>query len=73
MGDLNTPGVPDGTEDRLLVVPSHPADFEVVMPAKPAPRGGRDTPVHHDQLQAVGDALPSQVFQHQLTGPVLVG
>ena len=29
MGDLHAPGVPDGAEDRLLVVPPHPAHFEV--------------------------------------------
>ena len=52
MGDLHAPSVPDGAEDRLLVVPPHPADLKVVVPAERAPRGGGDTAVHQDQLKA---------------------
>lgn len=62
-----------GTEDRLLVVPPDPADLEPMPPAACASRGRCDTAVHQDQLEAVGDALLGQVFQHELAGPVLVG
>lgn len=73
MGDLDTPGVLDGAKDRLLVVPSNPADLEVVVAAESAGRGCGDTAVHEDQLEAVSDALSGQVLQHQLAGTVLVG
>ena len=53
MGDLDAPGVPDGAEHRLLVVPPDPANLELVVPAEcvghqpgnqPATRGaGPDT------------------------------
>jgi hypothetical protein len=36
LGDLDSPGVPDGTEGRLLVVPPDPADLEVGMSAESA-------------------------------------
>jgi hypothetical protein len=71
VGDLDPPGVPDGAEDRLLVVPPHSADLKVVVAAESA--GGGRGDANQDQLEAVGDALPGQVLQHQLAGPVLVG
>ena len=39
VGDLNAPGVPDGPEDRLPVVPPHSADLEVVGWAEGTSRG----------------------------------
>lgn len=39
VGDLNAPGVPDGPEDRLPVVPPHSADLEVVGWAEGTGRG----------------------------------
>jgi len=73
MGDLNAPGVADGTEHRLLVIPPDPAHFEAVVPAEPAGTGRGDAPIYEDQLEAPADALPGQVLQDQLAGPVLVG
>jgi hypothetical protein len=73
VGDLDTPGVPDGPEGGLLVVPPDPADLDVVVATESAGRSGRDPSVHQDQLEPVGDALPAQVLQHQLAGTVLVG
>ena len=65
--------MPDGAEDRLLVVPSDPADLEVVVAADAAGRSGRDPAVHQHQLEPAGDALLGQVLQHQLAGSILVG
>ena len=62
-------GVPDGAEDRVLVVPPNTADLSVVVPAECAGSGSGDSTVHQDQLEAAGDALPVQVLQHQLAGP----
>ena len=70
MGDLDTPGVPDGPEGGLLVVPPDPTDLDVVVAAEGACRSGRDPSVHQDQLEPVGDALLVQVFQHQLAGSI---
>ena len=71
--DLDPPGVPDGAEHRLLVIPPDPTNFEVVLQAE-ASRGGRGDPaVHQDELESVRETLPSQVLQHQVAGPVLVG
>ena len=39
VGKLNAPGVPDGPEDRLPVVPPHSADLEVVGWAEGTSRG----------------------------------
>ena len=73
MCDLDAPGVPNGAKDRLLVVPTDPADLEVVLPTE-TPRGGRSDPaVHQDELEAAGNALLGQVLQHQVAGAVLVG
>ena len=73
MGDLDAPGVSDGTEDGLLVVPPDPPQLKVVLPAEHAGCRCGDPTVHQDQLEPPGDALPGQVLQHQLTGSVLVG
>lgn len=73
MGDLDAPGVPDGAEDRLLVVPPDSADLKVVIAAESTGCGPGDTPIHQDQLESAGDTLSGQVLQHQLAGPVLVG
>ena len=53
MGDLDAPGVPDGPEDRLLVVPPDPADLDVAVAAEGAGRSGRVPAVHEDQLEQV--------------------
>ena len=34
MGDLDAPGVSDGSEHRLLVVPTDPAHLEAVVSAE---------------------------------------
>ena len=72
MGYLDAPGVPDGAEHRLLVVPPDPAQFQVVVPTERPGGGRRDSSVHHDKLEALGDALSRQVLQHQFRGPVLM-
>jgi hypothetical protein len=64
VGDLDAPGVPDGTEHRLLVVPPNPAQLEVVVPAESAGSGCGDPTVHQDQLEPPGDALSVQVLGH---------
>ena len=71
VGDLDPPGVSDGAEHRLLVVPANPAHLEV--PAERVGSGRSDPAVDQDQIEPPGDALSAQVLQHQLTGPVLVG
>ena len=73
MSDLDAPGVPDGAEDRLLVVPANPANLDVVVPTERAGSSRGDPTVHEDQLEPAGDALPVQVLQNQRAGPVLVG
>jgi hypothetical protein len=51
VSDLDAPRVPDGAEDRLLVVPPDPANLKVLVPAE-IPRGGRGDPaVHQDELE----------------------
>src|SRR3954463_2595624 len=60
-----------GRKHRLLVVPPDPPHFEALASAELACAGRGDATVQ-DQLEPVGDALPSQVLQHHLTGPVLV-
>lgn len=73
VGDLDAPGMPDGTEDRLLVVPPDSAHLEVVVPAERA-GGGRGHPaVHEYEFEPSGDALSNEVLQHELAGAVLVG
>lgn len=50
VGDCDAPGVPNGAEDRLLVVPPDPADLQVELPTE-VPRGGSSDPaVHQDEL-----------------------
>ncbi len=73
VGDLHAPGVPDGAEDRLLVVPPHPTHFEVVVPTERAGSSRGDPTVHQDQLEPAGDALLGEVRQHQLGCRVLLG
>lgn len=73
MSDLDTPGVPDGPECGLPVIPPDPADLDAVVAAEGAGLSSGDTSVYQDQLEPVGDALPVQALQHQLAGPVLVG
>lgn len=64
VGDLDAPGGPNGAEDRL-VVPSDPADLDVVLPTE-VPRGSRGHPaVHQVELEPARDAMPGQVPQHQ--------
>lgn len=72
MGDLDAPGLPDEAEDLLLVVPPASADPEVVVTAVGTGGGRGDSAVHQGQLEAVGDALPVQVRQHQFDGSILV-
>jgi len=64
--------VTEGAGHGLLVVPSDPAQLEVVVAAERAGGGRGDPTVHQDQLESPGDALPGQVRQHQLSGPVLM-
>lgn len=72
VGNLHAPGVADGPEHRLLVVPADPAHLDTVRGAQ-LPRGGRgDAPVYEHQLKPLGDALTGQVLQHQLGSAVLV-
>lgn len=58
MGNLDPPGMPDGSEHGLLVVPPHPSHLVAVKATEL--RGGprRHSPVHGDQLQPPGDTLP---------------
>lgn len=73
MRDLDPPGVPDGAEHRLLVVPPDAAQLEAMLTAQRV-RGGRsDAAIDKDQVQPTGDALVGEVLQHQLGHPVLVG
>jgi hypothetical protein len=69
VSDLDAPGVPDGAEDRLLVVPANPANLDVVVPTERAGSSRGDPTVHQDQLEPAGDALPVQVLQNQRAGP----
>ena len=46
VGDLDAPGVSYGAEDRLLVVPSDPADLDAVVSANCSGSSRDDTPVH---------------------------
>lgn len=39
VGDLDSPGVPDGTEHRLLIIPADPTQLDVVEPAERAGSG----------------------------------
>jgi hypothetical protein len=73
VGDLSAPGVPDGAEDRLLVVPPHPAHFEVVVPTERAGISRGDPAFHQDQLEPAGDTLLGEVLKHQLGRPIFVG
>ena len=73
MGDLDAPGVPDGAEDRLLVIPADPTDLRLVLPAEVPRSGCSDPAVYQEELESSGDALLGQVLQHQVAGPVLVG
>lgn len=58
MGNLDPPGMPDGAEHGLLVVPPHPSYLVAVTTTelRGGPRG--HSPVHEDQLQPPGDTLP---------------
>ena len=61
--------VPDGAEDRPLVVPPNPSDVDVAASAKRAGGSSRgDCAVHQDQLEPAGEALAVQVLQPQLGG-----
>lgn len=73
MGDLDAPGVPDGTEHRLLVVPPAAAHLVPVVPAQGTGSRRSDPAVLQDQLQPPGDTLARQMVQQQVAGPVLVG
>ena len=73
MGDLDSQGVPDGAEHRLLVVPPDSAQLEVVLSAKLAGSGCGDATVDQDQLKPLGDSLTPEVVEHQFAGAVLVG
>ena len=73
MGDLDAPSVPDGPEGRLLVIPPDPADLDGIPPTECAGSAHRDTAVDQNEFELPGDALPDQVLEHQLAGPVLVG
>jgi hypothetical protein len=72
VGDLDPPGVPDGPEDRQFIVPPGPVDLKVVVSAECASSSRSEPTVHQDQLKPVSNALPGQVLQNQLAGPVLV-
>ena len=57
MGNLHAPGLADGSEHRLLVVPADPAHRGAVRAAQ-LPRGGRgDAPVYEHQLKPFAYAL----------------
>jgi hypothetical protein len=73
VADLDSPGVPDGAEHRLLVVPPDSAQLEVVVSAKLAGSGCGDATVDQDQLKPLGDSLTPEVVQHQFAGVILVG
>ena len=57
VGDLDSPGVPDGPEGGLLVVPSDPAELDVVVATEGAGSSRGDPSVYQDQLEPVRDAL----------------
>lgn len=57
MGDLDAPGVLDGPEDRLLVVPPHPAHLDGVVQVEGSGCSDGDPAVDQDQLEPVGDAI----------------
>jgi hypothetical protein len=48
MGDFDAPGVPDGAEHWLLVVPTDPAQVEAMLPAEGVGRGCGDAAVDKD-------------------------
>jgi hypothetical protein len=73
VGDLDAPGVPDGPEHGLLVVPTDTAHLEVALAAQSVGGGRGDDTIDQDQSQPGGDALLGEVLQHQLGRPVLVG
>ena len=52
--------------------PPDPARFQVVVPTERPGCRSRDSSVHQDKLEAVGDLLPPQVLQHQFRRPVLM-
>jgi hypothetical protein len=72
IGHFDSPGVPDGAEQRLLVLPPDPAYLEVVLRAEP--RGGRrgHTSAHKGQFQPFGDSLLGEVVEHHLASDVVV-
>ena len=55
--DLDAPGMPDGAEHRLLVVPADPAQLEVVAPAELSGRGRGDSAVHQDQSTSAEQSI----------------
>jgi hypothetical protein len=59
VGDLDAPGVADGSEHRLLVVPPDPPHLEALASAELACAGRGDATVHQDQLEPFGDTLTS--------------
>lgn len=61
MGDLDAPGVADGPEHRLLVVPPDSAELEAVAPAELPCSGRGDAAVDQDQFEPFRDALTRQV------------
>lgn len=71
MGYLDAPGVPDGTEGRL-VVPTDSADLQAVVPATSRRRWAGDAAVDQDQFQPFLATLRAEMLQHQLGGDVLV-
>lgn len=52
MGGLAAPRVPDGAEDRPLIVPPGTADPAIVAPAKRSGNSIGDTPVHQNPFEA---------------------
>jgi hypothetical protein len=48
VGDLDAPGMPDGAEHRLLVVPADTAQLKVALPAEGTGGGRGNATVDQD-------------------------